>query len=58
MKQIKTHALGTSLVAQWMRLHTPNAAGPGSFPGQGTRSHMLQPRVHTPQLKTQCSQVN
>ena len=34
--------LGTSLVAQWLRLHTPNAGGPGSNPGQGTRSHMLQ----------------
>ena len=32
--------LGTSLVAQWLRLHTPNAGGPGSIPRQGTRSHM------------------
>ena len=31
---------GTSLVAQWLRLCTPNAGGPGSIPGQGTRSHM------------------
>ena len=30
---------GTSLVVQWLRLHTPNAGGPGSIPGQGTRSH-------------------
>ncbi|TEA36869.1 hypothetical protein DBR06_SOUSAS44310013, partial [Sousa chinensis] len=29
-----------SLVAQWVRLHAPNAGGPGSIPGQGTRSHM------------------
>ncbi|TEA38740.1 hypothetical protein DBR06_SOUSAS610094, partial [Sousa chinensis] len=29
-----------SLVAQWLRLHTPNAGGPGLIPGQGTRSHM------------------
>ncbi|TEA39259.1 hypothetical protein DBR06_SOUSAS7610104, partial [Sousa chinensis] len=29
-----------SLVAQWIRLRTPNAGGPGSIPGQGTRSHM------------------
>ncbi|TEA23816.1 hypothetical protein DBR06_SOUSAS15110063, partial [Sousa chinensis] len=29
-----------SLVFQWVRLHTPNAAGPGSIPGWGTRSHM------------------
>ena len=31
---------GTSLVAQWIRFHAPNAGGPGSIPGQGTRSHM------------------
>ena len=28
---------GTSLVVQSIRLHTPNAGGPGSIPGQGTR---------------------
>ena len=32
--------LGTSLVVQGLRLCTPNAGGPGSTPGQGTRSHM------------------
>ena len=32
--------LGTSLVVQWIRLHTPNAGGQGSIPGQGTRSHV------------------
>ena len=31
---------GTSLVAQWLRFHTPSAGGPGLIPGQGTRSHM------------------
>ena len=31
---------GTSLVAQWLRLHAPNSGGPGSIPGQGIRSHM------------------
>ena len=35
---------GTSLVAQWLRVRTPNAGGLGSIPGQGTRSHMLQLR--------------
>ena len=25
----------TSLAAQWLRLHTPSAGGPGSVPGQG-----------------------
>ena len=28
---------GTSLVVQWLRLHTPNAGDPGSTPGQGTK---------------------
>ena len=31
---------GTSQVVQWIRLHAPNAGGPGSIPGEGTRSHM------------------
>ena len=30
------------LSSQWLRLCTPNAEGPGSNPGQETRSHMLQ----------------
>ena len=37
---LKYIAIGTSLVAQWLRPHTPNAGGPGSFPAQGNRSHM------------------
>ena len=41
-------ALGTTL---WLRLCTPNAGGPGSIPGQGTRSHMPQLRIRMPQLK-------
>ena len=56
---------GTSLVAQWVGLRTPNAGGPGSTPGQGTRSHVPQLRVHMPQLRsppaatnTQCDQIN
>ena len=39
---LKIERNGISLVAQWFRLQTPNAGGPGSVPGQGTRSHMLQ----------------
>ena len=27
-------------MVQWLRLHGPNAGGPGSIPGQGTRAHM------------------
>ena len=33
------------------RLRAPKAGGPGLIPGQGTRSHKLQLRVHMPQLK-------
>jgi len=32
--------MGTSLVVQWPSCHTPNAGGPGSTPGQGSRFHM------------------
>ena len=35
----------SSLVVQWLRLHVPSARDPGSIPGHGTRSHMLQLRV-------------
>ena len=37
--------VGTSLVVQWLRLRAPNARGPGSIPGQGTRSHMPQLKI-------------
>ena len=43
---LKLH-VETSLMVQWLRLHAPNARDPGSFPGQGTRSHMLQLRPST-----------
>ena len=31
-------------VLLWLRFHILNAGDPGSIPGQGTRSHMLQLR--------------
>ena len=31
-------------MVQWLRLHTPNAGGPGLIPGWGTSSHMPQLR--------------
>ena len=48
----------TSLVVQWLR--APSARGPGSIPGQGTRSHMPQLRLKIIRIttKTQCSQIN
>ena len=36
---------GSFLVVQWLRLSTPNAGGPGSIPGQRTRSHVPQLKV-------------
>ena len=49
---------GTSLVIQWLGLHTPNAGGLGSIPGQRTRSHMLQLKISHTATKTQHSQIN
>ena len=37
----------TSLVVQWLTHCTLSAGSPGSIPGQGTRSHMLQLRLST-----------
>ena len=34
--------VGTSLVVQWLRLSACNAGDPGSIPGRGTGSHVLQ----------------
>ena len=50
---------GTSLVAQRLRLRAPNAGGPGSMPGQGTRSHMhaATKSLHAA-TKTQHNQIN
>ena len=56
----------TSLVVQWLRLHSSNAEEPVWIPVQGTRSCMLQRRVCMPQprsdilhtaIKTRCSQI-
>ena len=37
---LATEEQGYSLVVQWLRLHGPNAGGPGLIPDQGDRSHM------------------
>ena len=37
LKNIGLHR--TSLVIQWLGLHTSNAGGTGSIPGQGTKNH-------------------
>ena len=42
--QLKKKKIGTSLVVQWLRLHTPKAGSLGLMPGHGTRPHMLQLR--------------
>ena len=46
-QMVKNPPAGTSLVVQWLRPCAPNAGGPGSIPGQGTRSHVLQLRPGT-----------
>ena len=48
-KIILAKNIGTSLVVQWLRLQGPNAGGPGSIPGEGTRSHtsrLKDPQCH------------
>ena len=50
--QIKNKSnLGTSLVAQWVRLGAPNAGGLDLIPGRGARSHMLRQRSCVLQLR-------
>ena len=44
-KDTKSRPVETSLVAQWLRLHAPNARGLGSIPGQGPRVCMLQLKI-------------
>ena len=56
--QTQRHHHGSSLVVRWLRLHVHNAGGPCLITGQGARSHMPQLRVHTPQQRSQSSQIN
>ena len=49
--QCQTQNAETSSAVQWLRLSAPNAESLGSIPSQGTRSHKLQLRICTPQLK-------
>ena len=44
----------TSLVAQWLRLRSPDAGGPCAIPNQGTRSHMPQLRIHMLKQDSTC----
>ena len=47
-KQSLIIRIGTSLVVQWLRFCASSGGGPGSIPGQGTRSHMLQLKKKKP----------
>ena len=47
----ESHYGGTSLMVQWLRLHTPNAGGLRPIPGRVTRSCMSQQRSHVLQLR-------
>ena len=42
---MKIYMCRTSLVVQWLRLHTPNSGGLGSIPSQKTKSHMPQLKI-------------
>ena len=44
-------------MVQWLGLHASNAGDPGSFPGQGIRSHMPQQKSKIP-TETRHSQIN
>ena len=44
---------GTSLVVRWPRLCAPNAEGPHSILGQGTRSHLQQLKILCAPTKTE-----
>ena len=46
---------GTSQVVQWLGLCAPNAGGPGSIPGQGTRSCMMQLKILHAATKIPCA---
>ena len=48
---------GTSLVVQWLRLHTANIGGLGLIPGQRTRSHMPQPNKQMKKLISSESKI-
>ena len=50
--------LRTSVVVQWLRLHTPNAGVLSSIPSQGTRTHMLQLKIPHATTKIQHSKTN
>ena len=51
MKWSAKEYMGTSPVVQQLKFCAPNAGGPGSIPGWGTRFHMSQLNVHMMQLK-------
>ena len=50
---IKCNVRDFSTKVQYLRLCAPSAGGLGSIPGQGTRSHMLQPKIPSVTTKTQ-----
>ena len=45
-------------MVQWLRLHSPNAGGQDSIPGQGIRSHTPQLKISRADTKTEQSQIN
>ena len=58
IREIQIKTTGTSLMVQWLRLYSSNAGGPGSIPGQGTRSHIQQLSIPHAEMKNRQSQIN
>ena len=48
----------TSLVAQYLRIHAPNAGVADVIPGWGTRSHVPQLKIPHVATKTWFCQIN
>ena len=56
---IKNWAKGTPLAVQWLRLHTSNAGGAGSIPGQGAKiPHASRPKNQNIKQKQNCNKFN
>ena len=51
-------ALRTSLGVQRLGLPATSAGGPGSIPGGGPGSHMLQLKIPSATIKAWCRQIN
>ena len=54
----KSNQWGTSLVVQWLRLHTSNAGDPGSIPGRGTKITYTTTKAFALQWRPSAAKIN